>query len=107
MLSVELTNLANMLDSVGQLRNVSQQAKTWSARISDAIYETTVIITHLSMVFTSSDEVDIRLWITFSRTRQTVTAFIFFDGHLLIICFHEGFGGRYVMDDANVPVSSG
>ena len=42
MLSVELTNLANMLDSVGQLRNVSQQARTWSSRISDAIYATAV-----------------------------------------------------------------
>lgn len=42
MLSVELTNLANLLDSVGQLRNVSQQAKEWSSRISDAIYKTTV-----------------------------------------------------------------
>lgn len=44
MLSVELTNLANMLDSVGQLKNVSQQAKTWSSRISDAVYATTVSI---------------------------------------------------------------
>ncbi|KJA30100.1 glycoside hydrolase family 125 protein [Hypholoma sublateritium FD-334 SS-4] len=43
MLSVELTNLANMLDDVGQLKNVSQLAKTWSTRISDAIYATTVV----------------------------------------------------------------
>ncbi|KAF8974386.1 Six-hairpin glycosidase-like protein [Flammula alnicola] len=43
MLSVELTNLANMLDSVGQLRNVSQQAKQWSSRIHDAIYSTTLV----------------------------------------------------------------
>ncbi|KAF8205144.1 Six-hairpin glycosidase-like protein [Pholiota molesta] len=43
MLSVELTNLANLLDSVGQLRNVSQQAKEWSSRISDAIYKTTIV----------------------------------------------------------------
>ncbi|KAF9483987.1 hypothetical protein BDN70DRAFT_798797 [Pholiota conissans] len=43
MLSVELTKLANVLDSVGDLRNVSQQAKTWSSRISDAIYKTTIV----------------------------------------------------------------
>lgn len=42
MLSVELMNLAHLLDSTGQLRNVSQQAKEWSARIQDAIWKTTV-----------------------------------------------------------------
>lgn len=42
MLSVELTNLAQILDDAGQLRNVSQQAKEWSARIEEAIWKTTV-----------------------------------------------------------------
>lgn len=37
MLSVEPAHLANMLDVVGQLRNVSEQAKEWSSRIHDAI----------------------------------------------------------------------
>jgi len=43
MLSVELKHLADVLDSVGILRNVSQQAKEWSARIHHAIWETTVV----------------------------------------------------------------
>jgi uncharacterized protein len=42
MLSVELKYLADILDSVGVLRNVSQQAKGWSTRIHDAIWKTTV-----------------------------------------------------------------
>uniref|UniRef100_A0A8H7XWY9 Glycoside hydrolase family 125 protein n=1 Tax=Psilocybe cubensis TaxID=181762 RepID=A0A8H7XWY9_PSICU len=66
MLSVELTNLAHLLDSTGQLRNVSQQAKEWSARIEDAIWKTTVV----DNIFAYET---------------------------------NGFGGRYVMDDANVP----
>jgi hypothetical protein len=43
MLSVELTNLAQVLDDVRQLQNVSQQAKEWSSRIEDAIWKTTVV----------------------------------------------------------------
>ena len=42
MLSVELGNLAEMLDSTGKLRNVSQQARDWSSRIQNAIWNTTV-----------------------------------------------------------------
>lgn len=42
MLSVELTNLAEILDSTGKLRNVSQQARDWSSKIHDAIWKTTV-----------------------------------------------------------------
>jgi hypothetical protein len=42
MLSVELTHLAAILDSAGELRNVSQQAKQWSSRIHNAIWKTTV-----------------------------------------------------------------
>ena len=42
MLSVELTNLAQILDHAGQLRNVSQQAKEWSSKIESAIWKTTV-----------------------------------------------------------------
>ncbi|KDR83528.1 hypothetical protein GALMADRAFT_54994 [Galerina marginata CBS 339.88] len=66
MLSVELTNLAQILDGVGQLRNVSQQAKQWSAKIQDAIWKTTVV----DNIFAYET---------------------------------NGLGGRYVMDDANVP----
>lgn len=42
MLSVELSNLAEILDSTGKLRNVSQQARDWSSRIHNAIWKTTV-----------------------------------------------------------------
>ena len=42
MLSVELNHLADVLDRVGGLQYVSQQAKEWSARIYHAIWETTV-----------------------------------------------------------------
>jgi len=42
MLSVELSHLAVILDSAGELRNASQQAKEWSARIHSAIWKTTV-----------------------------------------------------------------
>ncbi|PPQ70128.1 hypothetical protein CVT24_003875 [Panaeolus cyanescens] len=66
MLSVELSHLATILDSTHQLRNVSQQAKEWSARIHDAIWDTTVV----NNIFAYET---------------------------------NGFGGRYVMDDANVP----
>lgn len=43
MLSVELNYLANVLDDVRQLQNVSQQAREWSKRIHDAIWNTTVV----------------------------------------------------------------
>jgi hypothetical protein len=42
MLSVELTHLADILDSAKQAQNVSSLARTWSARISNAIWNTTV-----------------------------------------------------------------
>jgi len=45
MLSVELTNLADMLDQTRQLPNVSQQAKEWSSRTHGAIWNTTVRFT--------------------------------------------------------------
>ncbi|KAF9569477.1 hypothetical protein CPC08DRAFT_732198 [Agrocybe pediades] len=66
MLSVELTNLARILDTTGQLHNVSQQAKQWSSTISNAIWKTTVV----DNIFAYET---------------------------------NGLGGRYVMDDANVP----
>ncbi|KAF9263589.1 hypothetical protein L218DRAFT_959124 [Marasmius fiardii PR-910] len=66
MLSVELTHLAAILDATGKARNISQSAKEWSARIHDAIWNTTV----LDNIFAYET---------------------------------NGFGGRYVMDDANVP----
>lgn len=46
MLSVELTNLAEVLDATEQLPDISQQAKTWSARVRDAIWSHTVITFH-------------------------------------------------------------
>ncbi|PPQ84639.1 hypothetical protein CVT26_003930, partial [Gymnopilus dilepis] len=66
MLSVELTYLAQMLDEVGTLRNVSQQAKEWTTKIQNAIWDTTVV----NNIFAYET---------------------------------NGFGSRYVMDDANVP----
>ena len=42
MLSVELGHLADILDSAKQAKNVSSLARTWSARISDAVWNTTV-----------------------------------------------------------------
>ncbi|RXW23362.1 hypothetical protein EST38_g2481 [Candolleomyces aberdarensis] len=66
MLSVELGHLADVLDQVGDLKNVSTQAREWSARIKDAIWQTTV--------------------------QENIFAYE-----------TNGFGGRYVMDDANVP----
>ena len=42
MLSVELTQLAMVLDEVGQLQNVSKLAKQYSSTVKDAIWKTTV-----------------------------------------------------------------
>jgi hypothetical protein len=42
MLSVELSNLADILDAAGQASNISEQAREWSSRIHDAIWNTTV-----------------------------------------------------------------
>ncbi|KAJ6587334.1 Six-hairpin glycosidase-like protein [Mycena sp. CBHHK59/15] len=68
MLSVELTNLAGILDAAGPARgrNISAQAKVWSKRVHDAIWATTLV----DNIFAYET---------------------------------NGFGGRYVMDDANVP----
>ncbi|KAJ3828531.1 Six-hairpin glycosidase-like protein [Lentinula raphanica] len=66
MLSVELTNLALMLDEAGQGANISQSAKEWSSRINESIWANTLV-----------DDV---------FAYET-----------------NGYGGRYVMDDANVP----
>ncbi|KAJ2994931.1 hypothetical protein NUW54_g7472 [Trametes sanguinea] len=43
MLSVELTNLANMLDATKQAKNISQLAKKYSSTITNAIWETTLV----------------------------------------------------------------
>ncbi|CUA76677.1 Meiotically up-regulated gene 157 protein [Schizosaccharomyces pombe 972h-] [Rhizoctonia solani] len=68
MLSVELTHLADTLDSMARLKNVSDSARKWSSRIRDAIWNHTVS-----------------------------------DG---IFAYEtNGLGSRYLMDDANVPVS--
>ena len=42
MLSVELTHLADMLDAAGQYSNISTLARNISARVSDAVWSTTV-----------------------------------------------------------------
>lgn len=68
MLSVELSNLADILDSAHQARNVSTLARSYSARIKNAIWNSTIV----NNIFAYET---------------------------------NGFGGRYVMDDANVPVS--
>ncbi|KAF8351307.1 Six-hairpin glycosidase-like protein [Amanita rubescens] len=74
MLNVELDHLADMLDDTKQLYNASQQARQWSKRIHDAIWETTVVDNIFAY---ETNDIDPR--------------------------FNAGFGGRYVMDDANVP----
>ncbi|TFK93848.1 glycoside hydrolase family 125 protein [Polyporus arcularius HHB13444] len=66
MLSVELTHLADILDSAKQAHNVSKLARQYSSTINKAIWDTTVV----NNVFAYET---------------------------------NGFGGRYVMDDANVP----
>ena len=42
MLSVELLHLADVLDSSNLFHNISREARKWSARIHDAIWNTTV-----------------------------------------------------------------
>lgn len=42
MLSVELAHLADLLDSAGQSKNVSDLARNYSSVIHDAIWNTTV-----------------------------------------------------------------
>lgn len=42
MLSVELSQLADVLDTAGQGKNISVQARKWSNTISDAIWKDTV-----------------------------------------------------------------
>ncbi|KAJ7767047.1 Six-hairpin glycosidase-like protein [Mycena maculata] len=71
MLSVELTHLADILAASGQAKtgqgnNISEQATAWSKRVSDAVWEETLV--------------------------KNIFAYE-----------TNGFGGRYVMDDANVP----
>lgn len=43
MLSVELSHLADILDRTGQAKNISQLAREYSARIRDAIWDTTLV----------------------------------------------------------------
>lgn len=42
MLSVELTNLAEILEATKQAKNISQLARNYSTTIKNAIWETTV-----------------------------------------------------------------
>jgi len=77
MLSVELTHLSAMLDSAGQFANVSQQAKEWSSRIHDAIWNTTVSFLSTFHV-RAAYIVNLRSWITYSPMKQTVRVTLFF-----------------------------
>ncbi|KAF9535083.1 Six-hairpin glycosidase-like protein [Crepidotus variabilis] len=43
MLSVELKHLADVLEKVGQLPNITQEARTWSSRIHDAVWNETLV----------------------------------------------------------------
>jgi hypothetical protein len=42
MLSVELVHLADILDGMGRLKNVSKSAREWSSQIKKAIWNHTV-----------------------------------------------------------------
>ena len=42
MLSVELGHLADMLDSLNVMPNISREMRDWSMRIHDAIWNSTV-----------------------------------------------------------------
>ncbi|KAI0771853.1 Six-hairpin glycosidase-like protein [Trametes elegans] len=66
MLSVELSHLADVLDSANKAQNISQLARNYSSTIKDAIWKTSLV--------------------------NNIFAYEI-----------NGFGGRYVMDDANVP----
>jgi meiotically up-regulated gene 157 (Mug157) protein len=85
MLSVELTNLADLLDSVGKMSNVSRAARKYSSTIKKAIWETSVV--NKIFAYETNGKANV-LYVGFRS-------------------FFPGFGGRYVMDDANVPVRSG
>ena len=50
MLSVELTHLADMLDSVNQFSNISTLARNISSRITAAIWNTTVRLLHSALL---------------------------------------------------------
>jgi uncharacterized protein len=43
MLSVELTNLANILDAAHHSPNVSKSARSYSSTIKQAIWDTTIV----------------------------------------------------------------
>jgi meiotically up-regulated gene 157 (Mug157) protein len=83
MLSVELGHLADLLDSVNIFPNISGEARVWSTRIHDAIWNSTVGF--FNYVFPLRSQ-----WV---QVADNIFAYE-----------TNGFGGRYVMDDANVPV---
>ncbi len=85
MLSVELGHLATILDSTGKGRNISALAKQWSSRIHDSIWENTIV----DNIFAYETNGEWVCWCS---------------GYSLTISC-KGYGARYIMDDANVPVS--
>lgn len=44
MLSVELAHLADTLDGIGRLKNVSKSARKWSNQIQKAVWNSTVSV---------------------------------------------------------------
>jgi meiotically up-regulated gene 157 (Mug157) protein len=88
MLSVELAHLADVLTASGQAKtalgaNFTKQAKTWSKRVHDSVWANTV----------RAEPIFLGLLLMFGQLVDNIFAYE-----------TNGFGGRYVMDDANVPV---
>jgi meiotically up-regulated gene 157 (Mug157) protein len=102
MLSVELKHLADVLDKVGGLRNVSQQAKEWSTRIHGAIWKTTVScdIERPSPLLTGGAQVVNNIFAYETNGKLPSSR-----ENKLFNFMWAGLGSRYVMDDANVPVN--
>ena len=62
MLSVELTNLANILDATGKAHNISQLARHYSSTIEKAIWDTT-LVDNIFAYETNGGNVSIISWI--------------------------------------------
>jgi len=85
MLSVELGFLAEIMDAVGHgSSSITLSARTWSNRIKDALWDTTV-----SFRFRNS----CHELICASKIENGIFAYE-----------TNGLGSKYLMDDANVPV---
>lgn len=87
MLSVELSNLADMVDAAGQFVNISSLARDVSSRIGAAIWNTTV------SPLLSASYLSISVYARVCKVTNGIFAYE-----------TNGLGSGYVMDDANVPV---